>query len=391
MGKMASPALAGLSRNDRPKPVRRCQAGRSGSPALRSAKPCCTSRPSRRKAQRHNKKSLILETAGNAIQSRRKRCNLSLSSISNQVNHALAKVTWDKEQIAEFQADHGVVSVKKSLRPGGDPTQPLPVILGINTRRTYFQTATLFFKRAEDITDEGLLVSLLDPDIIMTTFEEHYVDAAPGTVNKLLAALEKVHLGCVKLGWTKGKCPITSEMREWVKSFRDDNDVRMPRFGYKPEDSEKVVAHLKDKNSKYALPAELALYCGLREDEIAGLKGENVDKVQQLLHITGKGGRYRSVPIPEELLNQLNSSKQYLFTPSASWRAGFRRTVRDATRALGIEISGVHRLRANFAQNKYKKFINQGLDDREARERVSELLGHARIDVTYKYIPKGFN
>jgi len=316
---------------------------------------------------------------------------LSLSSISNQVNHALAKVTWDKEQIAEFQADHGVVSVKKSLRPGGDPTQPLPVILGINTRRTYFQTATLFFKRAEDITDEGLLVSLLDPDIIMTTFEEHYVDAAPGTVNKLLAALEKVHLGCVKLGWTKGKCPITSEMREWVKSFRDDNDVRMPRFGYKPEDSEKVVAHLKDKNSKYALPAELALYCGLREDEIAGLKGENVDKVQQLLHITGKGGRYRSVPIPEELLNQLNSSKQYLFTPSASWRAGFRRTVRDATRALGIEISGVHRLRANFAQNKYKKFINQGLDDREARERVSELLGHARIDVTYKYIPKGFN
>ncbi len=66
-----------------------------------------------------------------------------------------------------------MTSVKKSLRPGGDPTQPLPVILGINTRRTYFQAATLFFKRAEEITDEGLLANLLDPDIIMTTFEEH--------------------------------------------------------------------------------------------------------------------------------------------------------------------------------------------------------------------------
>jgi site-specific recombinase XerC len=62
------------------------------------------------------------------------------------------------------------------------------------------------------------------------------------------------------------------------------------------------------------LPAELALRCGLREDEIAGLKGENVDVEQRLLHITGKGGRYRSVPIPEDLLSRLNSSKQYLFT-----------------------------------------------------------------------------
>jgi integrase len=315
---------------------------------------------------------------------------LSLSSISNQVNHALALVTWDKEQIINYQAKKGVKSVKKSLRPGGDPTQPLPVILGINTRRTYYQAATLFFKRAEDITGEGLLATLMDPDIITTTFEEYYTDAAPGTVYKLLAAIEKVHLGSARLGWTKASCPITPEFREWVKSFRDDSDVRSPRFGYRPEDAEKVVAYLKDKKSAYALPAELALRCGLREDEIAGLKGENVDAERHLLHITGKGGRYRPVPIPEELLSQLNRSRQYLFTPSASWRAGFRRTVRDATKALEIEISGVHRLRANFAQNKYHEFLTQRMNDREARRCVSELLGHARIDVTYKYVPKGF-
>jgi integrase len=315
---------------------------------------------------------------------------LSLSSISNQVDHALAKVTWDKEQIEEYQVTQKVTSVKKSLRPGGDPTQPLPVILGINTRRTYFQTTVLFFKRAEEITDEGLLANLLDPDIIMTTFEEHYTDAAPGTVNKLLAALEKVHLGCTKLGWTKEPCPITPELREWVKSFRDDSDVRSPRYGYKPEDAERVVSYLKEKKSAYALPAELALRCGLREDEIAGLKGENIDVTQKLLHITGKGGRYRPVLIPDDLLSQLNRSKQYLFTPSASWRAGFRRTVREATKALCIEISGVHRLRANYAQNKYLEFLTKGMNEREARGRVSELLGHARIDVTYKYIPKSF-
>lgn len=316
---------------------------------------------------------------------------MSLSSIANQINHALAKVTWDKEQIEEYKAEHDVNSVKKSLRPGGDPTQPLPVILGINTRRTYFQATTLFFKRAEEITDEGLLAKLLDPDIIMTTFEEYYSESAPGTVNKLLAAIEKVYLGCTKLGWTKDPCPITPELREWVKSFRDDSDVRMPRFGYRPEDAERVVIYLQERKSAYSLPAELALRCGLREDEIAGLRGENIDVEHKLLHITGKGGRYRAVPIPEELLSRLNQSKQYLFTPSASWRAGFRRAVLEATKELGIGISGVHRLRANFAQSKYSEFLAQGIDEYKARQQISELLGHARIDVTYKYVPKGFH
>jgi len=242
---------------------------------------------------------------------------LSKSSISNQVNHALAKVTWDKEQIIDYQAKQGVKSVKKSLRPGGDPTQPLPVILGINTRRTYYQAATLFFKRAEEMTSEGLLATLMDPDIVLNTFEEYYTDAAPGTINKLLPAIEKVHLGCTRLGWTKAPCPITPELRDWIKSFRDDSDVRSPRFGYQPEDAERVVAYLEEKESVYAFPAELALRCGLREDEIAGLKGENVDAEHKLLHITGKGGRYRPVPVPEDLLNRFNLSKQYLFTPSS--------------------------------------------------------------------------
>jgi len=52
----------------------------------------------------------------------------------------------------------------------------------------------------------------------------------------------------------------------------------MPRVGYKLEDAEKVVPYLKCKKSAYALLAELALRCGLRENEIAGLKGENIDE-----------------------------------------------------------------------------------------------------------------
>jgi integrase len=313
---------------------------------------------------------------------------MSLSSISNQVNHALKKVTWDHEKIQQYQTEHGLASVKKALRPNGDPTQPLPVILGVSTRRTYFQAATLFFKRAEEISGEGLLADLLDTNIISTTLEIHYSNAAPGTVFKILAAIDKVHLGCQKLGWVKQPSPITPDLRQWVKGLNDRYGVRASRFGYKPEDAARLLRYLDEKSSSYALPAQLARYCGLREDEIAGLKGENVDKTNKLLHITGKGGRYRAVPVSENLLSQLNTSKQYLFTPSASWRAGFRRVVGEAAKALGIEVSGVHRLRANYAQEKYQEFIDQGLTDYEARRRVSELLGHARVDVTFKYVPR---
>ena len=55
----------------------------------------------------------------------------------------------------------GTLNYQKIAASRWDPTQPLPVILGINTRRTYFQSATLFYKRAEEIIDNGLLVKLL--------------------------------------------------------------------------------------------------------------------------------------------------------------------------------------------------------------------------------------
>ncbi len=315
---------------------------------------------------------------------------MSQSSISNQVNHALSKVTWEKEQIRKYQLKRGVPSVKKSLRPSGDPTRPLPVILGINTRRTYFKSATTFFKRAEKISGHGLLADLLEPDIVRITLQQHYSALAPGTVKKTLAAIEKVYLGCFQLGWTKISCPITPELREWVKSFRDDYGVRASRFGYRPEDAERVIAYLKEKKSTYVHAAELAFHCGLRVDEIAGLKGENIDAENKILNITGKGGRFRQVPIADDLLHQLNQSKQYIFTPSASWRKGFSKAIEEATISLGIEISGVHRLRANYAQNKYLEFMGKGMNDHEARLQVSELLGHGRLDVTFKYVPKGF-
>ncbi|MCX6068023.1 MAG: hypothetical protein NT121_20100 [Chloroflexi bacterium] len=94
-----------------------------------------------------------------------------------------------------------------------------------------------------------------------------------------------------------------------------------------------------------------------------------------------------TVELPADLVEQLNESKEYLFTPNQAWKSKFYQAVRKAARALGIKISGLHRLRSNYAQEKYTKLRAKGLTDRQARQKIARELGHNRIDVVKGYIP----
>jgi site-specific recombinase XerC len=76
-----------------------------------------------------------------------------------------------------------------------------------------------------------------------------------------------------------------------VKDYRDDGDVDQPRFGYEEEDAVKIMELLKEKGSSFAPVAELALGCGLRISELAGLKGRDVDKEHGPLDMVGMGGK----------------------------------------------------------------------------------------------------
>ena len=313
---------------------------------------------------------------------------MSSPSIENQVAHALDILCWDNDQIIHYKKEHGVLSVKKDLRPGGDPTKGLPAILSRRTRDCYLETATPFFKRARKLSGKKLLCDLMDEDIVLRTLDAEYRDHMPSTLDTVQAAIGKVHMGCRRLRWTRSPSPVTPELRKHAKAYRDDGDVHLPRFGYEEGDAVKIVELLKEKRSSFALAAEVALGCGLRLAEIAGLKGKDVDKERGLLHIEGKGGKCRDVPLPAEIAEQLDPSLPRIFRPTKSWKQAFFQAVRKAARELGIKISGVHRLRANYAQKVHKDLMKAGMSDREARREVSHRLGHSRVEVTGSYIPK---
>jgi hypothetical protein len=312
---------------------------------------------------------------------------MSTPSIRNQLDFVLNLLVMDKEHIEAYKAEHGVTSVKKDLRPGGDPTVQLPAILSIRTKAGYLQTGVTFFKRAHRLTGKKMLGELMMPNVILLTLDTCYRDLAPGTLRTVLAMLGKVFLGCRKARWVKGHSPVTKKLREHVHGYRDDGDIRAPRFGYATEDCPRIIAHLQEAGSPFALPAEIALRCGLRLSEVAGLQGKDIDPENLVMHVKGKGGRQRTVELPADLVEKLDTSKQYLFTPSQAWKSQFYRAVREAARALGITVSGIHRLRANFAQNEYEKMRANGLSDQEARQQVSKLLGHNRVSVMKSYVP----
>jgi len=308
-------------------------------------------------------------------------------SIENQVAHALDILCWDKEQIDAYKVEHDVRSVKKALRPGGDPTRGLPAILSRRTRDCYLETATPFFDRARKLTSQKLLGDLLTKSTVRRTLDAEYRDHMPSTLDTVLAAIGKVYMGCERLGWTWSPSPVTEELRAHVKAYRDDGDVHQPRYGYAEGDALRILELLKEKGSSFALPAELALGCGLRISEIAGLKGKDIDKEHKSLHIVGKGGKHRDVPLPAEIAEQLDPSQQYVFFATQSWKQAFYQAVRAAARELGIQVQGIHRFRSNYAQIVFEKLKDDGKSERDARREVSRRLGHNRVEVTNSYIP----
>ena len=126
---------------------------------------------------------------------------------------------------------------------------------------------------------------------------------------------------------------------------------------------------------------ELIYSAGLRSAEAVGLDLQDVDFEQELVHVRGKGGKERTVPLGEEAAYRLSL---YL-------REGRPQLARDAENAVFLSARGKrldtsalrrlvpnpHRLRHAFATH----LLEGGADLRV----IQELLGHSSLSTTQIY------
>ena len=147
-----------------------------------------------------------------------KKCRMLRGSIVYQVSQALKSLKMSPDEIQDYKVEHKVESVKKALRPNGDPTAQLPAILSEGTYETYFDTCSPFFENARALTGLKLLRDLLAPRVLGMTLDEFYRHLAPATLRKTMSAINKLYLCCIEEGYIDGdpnnpdELPITPEL-----------------------------------------------------------------------------------------------------------------------------------------------------------------------------------
>jgi integrase/recombinase XerD len=136
------------------------------------------------------------------------------------------------------------------------------------------------------------------------------------------------------------------------------------------------------------LVALTILDCGLRISETLSLRKEDIDLENLSVHVMGKGGKHRLVPISQELRSRLfrymrENEMKYLFQTRSSRKVSIRNMERDfKTLFKRVGIEGVraspHTLRHSFAIC----YLRNGGD----LFTLSRILGHSSISTTQIYL-----
>ena len=126
---------------------------------------------------------------------------------------------------------------------------------------------------------------------------------------------------------------------------------------------------------------ELVYSAGLRAQEVVGMSLADVDFEQEVVHVRGKGGKERAVPLGEEAAYRL---RLYLERGRCSLARGAEDTLFLSARGRPLDTSTLrrllpnpHRLRHAFATH----LLEGGADLRT----IQELLGHSSLSTTQVY------
>ena len=139
------------------------------------------------------------------------------------------------------------------------------------------------------------------------------------------------------------------------------------------------------RRDRHRLGLSIMFLAGLRVSEMCGLKVGDVNLARGFIRVTGKGSRERIVPLSSNLQSLI---EEYLrkhgqnLKPDSPLIGGNRRTWHDMVKKyskqnLGRRDVHCHTLRHSFATSLYEEGVQL--------ERISQLLGHAKLDTTMIY------
>jgi site-specific recombinase XerD len=244
--------------------------------------------------------------------------------------------------------------------------------LGDATRRAYRVDLEQF---ARWLDDQSLRVSDIDVRVLSDYVTElgraRPRKLAPATIARKLAAVRSF------LRFTLGPARVPDA------ALAPRKHRRLPDTP-KPAEVEAALESL-DGDGPLALRnralVELVYSAGLRSAEAVGLDLADVDFDREQLHVRGKGGKERVVPLGEEAAHLL---ARYLHEARPELVRGAQNAVFVSARGKRLDTSTLrrvfahpHRLRHAFATH----LLEGGADLRT----IQELLGHSSLSTTQMY------
>lgn len=204
------------------------------------------------------------------------------------------------------------------------------------------------------------------------------------TIRRDLSAVASVLDAAIDEGWIKENAAHSFDRRR----LKEGNEpIALP--------TEESIAAVLAIGSRFVEMAAFARITGMREEEIASLRHDQIDRNRMAISLTfTKGRRAREVPISPEALAILDRQAQFLRSPFVFWRgdgerfqnvgsqfyATVKRVAQKASRAgTSFRRFRFHDLRHLFAV----EYLREG---RGSIYALQQVLGHASIKTTELYL-----
>ncbi|EKD50418.1 MAG: hypothetical protein ACD_62C00545G0005 [uncultured bacterium] len=265
-----------------------------------------------------------------------------------------------------------------------------------NTILSYRRDLTEFYHyllnhQAEVISDNAMLLDRINPLMIRSYLSLLFQKNGASSIARKLSALRSLFKYFVKKG------TIDQNPAKVINSPKLPK--KLPKFLNVDEINALLAMQLESK--KYAVRdkaiLELLYSCGLRVSELVNLNQDQMDLIEGLVRIHGKGNKERIVPIGDKAVRALQaylserSSIQLIRDDDALFlnKNGTRLTVRSIqrlvahmTQEMGLSKTATpHMIRHSFATH----MLGSGADLRS----IQELLGHKSLSTTQRYTHVG--